>query len=183
MHKGHVYRRVLPPALTPNYALGHNAPVFLQAEYDVIRDNLIHRANIKMPVRGVTLDRGQIDWATTYVENLDKYAVVISVRLIPDSPDHALQFFVTDDQANYSVMTWRVAPFVGGWNKFGDNYTRPGEEADWTLPWGSLLTLTLKVIGYLDEPSVPLSFLDGGRLLASNAFLESPIMRTAPSSV
>lgn len=155
MHKGRNFRRVLPPACSPNYQFGSHAPVYLLMDFTVTRGLFFQRGHVISEIATPTHSLGQIDWKFKYNDGFQEFGAVVSVRLIPHSPDHALQAFFVDSDANHSVMTWRVGPGEGRWSPFGDNYGAPGLESGWTPPWGPIQSINLKAVGYHDEPPPP----------------------------
>lgn len=155
MHRGRIFRRVLPPALTPNYAADSHAPVYLRIGFQVELGTGFLRGQVISEVARPTYSQGQIDWAATFIKFPSKYRIAVTVRLIEHSPDHLLQFFIVDEQANSSTMVWRVAPGVGRWGPFGDNYFFPGEQMAWSEPFGPVFAINLQAVTYPEEPPLP----------------------------
>jgi hypothetical protein len=155
MHKGRIFRRVLPPAMTPNYADNSHAPVFLRLHFQVERGGGFLLGQIDMGPPKVTRVDGRIQWDGLFNNGFQDFRVVVFVQLVPHSPDHILQVGFFDENANDSVMMWRVGPGEGRWGPFGDNYFFPGEINHWTAPFGPIFTVGLLAITYPNEPPLP----------------------------
>jgi hypothetical protein len=155
MHKGRIFRRVLPPALSPNYADNSHAPVFLRLHFQVERGSGFLLGQIDMGPADVARSIGRIQWSGTFNNGFTDFQVSVLVQLVPHSPDHILQVVFVDEAANDSSMMWRVGPGEGRWGPFGDNYFFPGEINHWAPPFGPILTVGLLAITYPNEPPLP----------------------------
>jgi hypothetical protein len=155
MHKGRIFRRILPPALTPNYAGNSHAPVFLQMDFTIVRGAGFFRGVTDLKIALVRYTQGLIVWSANFSQGFVDYQAVVTIQLIPHSPNHRLQVLFTDGDANVTVAEWNVAPDEGRWSIVGDNYEGDAANRTWAAPWGPILGITLRAIEYSLEPAGP----------------------------
>lgn len=152
MHKGRIFRRILPPALTPNYADNSHAPVFLKMRFQVERGLGFLQGEIDMEIASVKLVEGRIDWAKDFSNGFVDFTAIVTVQFKEHQPEHVLNVLFSDQDANITTSAWLVPPGEGKWSLFGDNYHFPADTSVWAEPWGPIFDLTLFAIPYSNEP-------------------------------
>lgn len=154
MHKGRKYRRVLPPAKSPNYADDGNAPVRIFIEGDFVWLGQI----VRIPPESMsgkadaTNPRALIAWETVLTLVGHTFHILFGVQLHEHTPDTQFQLGIVDDIGGSLTLSTTYSPEAWLWSpvpQFVDWGSGPHITTGF---FGPLLDFKVSVVRYHDEP-------------------------------